>query len=218
MNRFSWLRMAGLLLVIALLATSFGVALAAPATDTDPPETTVRFRGEVVRLSDPDFVVRTPVGRYVTVHTTGGTEWRGLRGFGDLRIGMPVGVEGVLTGNGTVNAQVVARLGDRIAGLVTATGDHSLTVRTLRGEILTVLWTEETRCVIGDAGDGAAGDDAVDSACSRIQVGDHIAAGGHRDGNTFHARWIAARVPPDDSPAESPEKSPAPAVVSEETK
>ena len=62
MNRYSWLRMAGLLLVVALLATSFGVALAAPpAEDTDPPETTVRFRGDVVRLTSEHGTIELPV-------------------------------------------------------------------------------------------------------------------------------------------------------------
>jgi len=155
----------------------------------------VRVAGEVLSLSDPDFALRTLNGREVSVHTTGSTAWHNLSGFGDLQAGMRVSVAGVLQGNGTINAQHVGA-GPRprftIRGTVTGVGDHSLTVDTFAGRTVTVQWDAHTLCVIHARGDAAE----RNSACSRIQAGDRIAAGGERTGAaTGVADWIRVRVP-----------------------
>lgn len=189
-------RVVAIILVVATALGVTGAAFAAPA-ETEP-DARVQLAGEILSLSDPDFVVRDGVGGVYPVHTTGATQWHNLSGFGDLRVGMRVGVAGVLQGNGTITAfNVGVRAPVRLAGLVTGTGDHSLTVDTLSGRTVTVVWNADTRCVIYGRGDGAESN----SACARIQTGDHIAAAGERDGDRVIANWIAAWVP---RPAEQP--------------
>ena len=190
MSRKTVYRVVAIILVVATALGVTGAAFAAPETEPGP-EARVRLAGEILSLSDPDFVVRDGVGGVYTVHTTGATQWHNLSGFGDLRVGMRVGVGGVLQGNGTITAfNVGVRASFRLAGIVTGTGDHSLTVDTRNGRTVTVLWNADTRCVIYGRGDGAESN----SACARIQTGDHVAAAGERDGNALVANWIAARV------------------------
>jgi len=183
-------RVVAIILVVATALGVTGAAFAAPA-ETEP-DARVQLAGEILSLSDPDFVVRDGVGGVYPVHTTGATQWHNLSGFGDLRVGMRVGVAGVLQGNGTITAfNVGVRAPVRLAGLVTGTGDHSLTVDTLGGRTVTVRWNADTRCVIYGRGDGAESN----SACARIQTGDHVAAAGEWDGSAVVAHWIAARAP-----------------------
>jgi hypothetical protein len=204
MSKQTWFRMLSVTAVLVLALAGVSAVFAAPATQAGAtPDDTTRLAGRITSLSDPDFVVQTLRGESVTVHTTGATEWRNLNGFGDLRVGMLVGAGGVLEGNGTLNAHVVVRLRPRLLrGTVTATGDHSLTVQTLRGESVTVTWSDTTTCVIRGNGDGADS-----SACSRIQTGDHVAAAGEFDGTTLNAHHIWAFVPGVQQP---PSKTPMP--------
>jgi hypothetical protein len=117
---------------------------------------------------------------------------RGLRGFGDLRVGMPVWRR-LLRVAGQRHDQRERRRPPALrtcCGTVAATGDYSLTVQAPGGRSVTVAWNEATVCVIRGQGDGTDS-----SACSRIQVGDHIAAAGHFDGTTLNAHHIWAFVP-----------------------
>jgi hypothetical protein len=189
MSKKTIYRVVAIILVVATALGVTGAAFAAPA-ETEP-DARVRLAGEILSLSDPNFVVRDGVGGVYTVHTTGATQWHNLSGFGDLQVGMRVGVGGVLQGNGTITAfNVGVRASFRLAGIVTGTSDHSLTVDTRSGRTVTVLWNASTRCVIYGRGDGAESN----SACARIQTGDHVAAAGERDGDTLVANWIAARA------------------------
>ncbi len=193
MSKIILYRVMAIVLAVVLALGVTGAAFAAPETQ-EGTDSRVRAAGEVLSLADPDFVMRTRDGRVVNVHTTGSTQWANLAGFGDLRAGMRVGVAGVLQGNGTINADKVGvRPIFRLRGVVTGTGDHTLTVVTLAGRTVTVVWDAGTRCVIFGRGDSAESN----SACERIQTGDRVAAGGERDGSTLLANWIAARVPND---------------------
>jgi hypothetical protein len=197
----------GLGLVLSLAGFTYA---APPAQEGTTPEHRARIRGIVQEVGDQALTVQTLAGETVTVAWNDETVCV-IRGRGDagsqsacerIQVNDLVKAFGQRSGN-TLNARRIAAfvppedLG-RVRGTVQAVGDHSLTVLTPGGETVTVAWGDETRCVI--RGRGAAD---TQSACERIQVGDHVRAIGQREGNTLNARRIVARVPQQPNPARS---------------
>jgi len=80
-----------------------------------------------------------------------------------------------------------------VRGTVQAVGSNSLTVLAIGGQTTTVVWNDQTLCVIWGIGATAADSQP---ACARIQVGDFVRAIGDRAGDTLNARRIFASTAP----------------------
>lgn len=187
---------------LGLVLSLAGFTYAAPAQQSTTPEHRDRVRGIVREVGDHSLNVETPRGQMVTVVWNDATQCI-IKGWGAednqsvcerIEVDDLVNAVGRRSGNTLTARRIVAHVPPeglgRVRGVVQAVGDHTLAVQTPGGEIVTVTWNDETRCVIR----GRGAEDSR-SACERIQVGDHVKATGQRDGNTLNARRIVARAP-----------------------
>jgi Domain of unknown function (DUF5666) len=77
---------------------------------------------------------------------------------------------------------------DRVAGHVTATGEQSLALQSVRGDAVSVHYTDQTTCTFNDG--------SARSACSEIAAGDFVVARGNRAGASDQFTADAIRVTP----------------------
>lgn len=166
-----------LLLIMVLLLTTVGVALAAPPMPTPGHQgKSHSIHGTVLSKAENSFIVQTKNGRQVTANVNGQTRFYlpGKRDatFADLQIGDRVMVNGWLEGS-TFTARLVVIAPRRpiirhALGTVTAyDAGKSITVQPARGNPVTFTINERTRIV-------------YPKGISEIKIGDRVVVVGEQ--------------------------------------